>query len=221
MSDQYDPKENETISGNDAEEENVVSVWSGSGNMRFFRRRYFDGFTFYETLNAQGKREMHNVYTGTWYTQELSRAQRNRNRLVYVLSLLAGVVLLLLGATREIPINSKVYGAAPAFAGLVGFGWMMMAIFNEFTVPQRRTIGDYRAASLSLQRSGLMCAICAGLTVLLTVVFGLIGGVKPGAHVLAAACELASAAAGWLVRQIESKVEYGQERSKDAGKYTM
>ena len=221
MADLYDPKNNETVPGNDGGEEDVVSVWHGSGNMRFFRRRYFDGFTFYETVNEKGKREMHNVYTGTWYTQELSPAQRKRNRVAYVCLCLLGAALLLLGATRVIPINSRVYGAAPAFAGLIGFGWMLVSIYNEFTVPQRRTIGEYRAASLSLRRSGLLCAVCGALTFLLTVVFGLIDGVKPVAHVLAAASELFAAAAGYLVRRIEGKVEYSQERSKDAGKYTM
>lgn len=221
MSDLYDPRENDTAAGKDEPEENVVSVWSGSGNMKFFRRRYFDGHTFYETLDENGKRVLHNVYTGTWYTQELSREKRSRNRLAYVVLFLVGAALLLLGCTRVIPINSRAYGATPAFAGLLGFGWMLVAIINEFTVPQRRTIGDYRAASLGLKRSGLMTAICSGLTFLLTVVFGLIGKTKPGAHVIAAACELGAAAAGYAVRYIESRVEYSQERSKDAGKYTM
>ena len=134
---------------------------------------------------------------------------------------LLGALALFLGCTRVIPVNSRVYGATPAFVGLLGFGWMLVAVYNEFTVPQRRTVGEYRAASLSLRRSGLLCAVCAGLTFLLTVVFGLIDGVKPGAHVLAAACELFAAAAGYLVRRMEGKVEYSQERSKDAGKYTM
>ena len=221
MSEQYDPREADATPENNEAEENVVSVWSGSGNMKFSRRRYFDGFVFYETLNEKGKRELHKVYTGTWYTQELSPAQRKRNRLIYVLLCLAGAALLLLGCTRVININSKLYGAAPAFAGLFGFGWMAVAVFNEFTVPQRRTIGEYRAASLSLRRSGLLCAISCGLTFLLTVIFGLIGGGELWVHVLAAASELVAAVAGYLVRHIESRVEYSQERSKDAGKYTM
>lgn len=221
MSDLYDPKGNETVPGNDDVEENVVSVWYGSGNTRFFRRRRFDGYTFYETLDENGKRVMHNVYTGVWYTQELDRPQRIRNRVAYVLLFLLGTALLLLGTTRVIPINSRAYGAAPAFAGLVAFGWMMVGIFNEFTVPQRRTIGEYRAASLALKRSGLMAAICCGLTFLLTVIFGLVGGVKPGAHVLAAVSELAAGAAGYAVHRIESRVKHSEKVSEDAGKYTM
>lgn len=221
MSDWNEPRDNEINPEQPEETVPVISVWKGSGNTRLFRRRYFDGFTFYETLDEKGKRVMHNVYTGFWYTQELSRTQRNRNRAAYVLLFLLGAALLLLGATRVIPVNSRPYGALPAFVGLAGFVWMLVAVCNEFTVPQRRTIGEYRASSLALQRSGLLCAISCTLLFLLTVIFAFVNGTKPGAHALAAGCELLAAAAGFLVRYLESRVEYSKKVSEDAGKYEM
>ena len=203
------------------EEEQVVSVWYGSNNQKFFRRRYFDGYTYYETLRPNGKTQMHSVYTGYWHTPRLSKEERRRNRILYVLLWLFGTVLLFIGCTRYIGINSKAYGATPAFAALFAYGWMMVAIFNEFTVPLRRTIGDYRASSLSLQRSGLMASICCCATFVLTVVFLFIDNNKIGLHLLAAGCELASAVLAFLVRHIESKVVFDKELSEYAGKYTM
>ena len=40
-------------------EENVVSVWHGSGNTAWFRRRWFEGYPQYETLEPDGRRVMH------------------------------------------------------------------------------------------------------------------------------------------------------------------
>ena len=205
---------------NAKEEENVVSVWYGSGNQSFFRRRYFDGYTQYETLNEHGKLERHNVYTGVWYIQQLTKEQRRRNRLLYILLCLAGAAALVYGSTRPLAANLRWYGGTPAFAGFFGFGWIGVAIFNEFTVPQKRTIGDYRASSMGLKRAGLLACIGSGLIALISLIYACIG-TQTGAHLLAALAELVSAAAGLAVRLLESRVVYEEKISDLAGKYTM
>ena len=203
------------------DEENVVSVWYGSGNGKFFRRRYFDGFTQYETLEADGKKVLHNVYVGYWYTQKLDRAARIRHRAAYILLFLIAAALTLIGCTRSIAANMPPYSGLFAFAGLLGCGWMAVSVFNEFTVPEKRTIGDYRASSLGLKRSGLMVTIACGLLAVTTLVFTCIGSEKTGLHLLAFGCELVAAACGMAVRVLESKVPYDKKLSELAGKYRM
>ena len=203
------------------EVENVISVWKGSSEEKFFRRRWFEGYTQYETLDADGKTRMHNVYTGMWYTQQLDKKQQRQHRLIYTVSVLLGFALLLFGSTRYIPVNARAYGAIPPFAGMLAFGWMGVGTFNEFTIAQRRTIGEYRSSSTYLKQSGLVAAICGGVSCLLTLVFIIVDRNKVGLHLLAAGSELLAAALGWLVRSVESKVVYEEKMSKDAGKYTM
>ena len=202
------------------EDENVVSVWHGSGNDKFFRRRYFDGFTQYETLDSNGKRELHNVYTGVWYIQQLSKEQRNRRRLLYVALWLVAMAGLAFGATRSVMANIRWYGGLAAFAGLYGLGWIAVGIFNEFIVPQRRTIGDYRASSLGMKRGGLLAIIGCGGVAVISLVYVFMG-VQVGAHLLAGAAELVAAALAAGIRFLESKVVYEQKISEYAGKYTM
>ena len=214
--------EEETPSAIPEEEvENVISVWKGSSEEKFFRRRWFEGYTQYETLDPDGKTRMHNVYTGMWYTQQLDKKQQRQHRLIYTLSVLLGFALMLFGSTRYIPINARAYGALLPFAGMIAFGWMGVGTFNEFTIAQRRTIGEYRASSVYLEQSGLVTAICGSASCLLTLVFTIVDGSKVGQHLLAAGSELLAAALGWLVRSVESKVVYEEKMSKDAGKYTM
>lgn len=203
------------------EKENVVSVWHGSGNTAFFRRRYFDGFTQYETLDENGKLERHNVYTGTWYTQDLTREARIRTRCIYVLLWLAGAALLLLGCTRSVAVNMTLLSALPAFVGLFGFGWIAVGLFNEFTVPVRRTVGEYRASSKSIQRGALMAGAAAAVCGLVTLGWAIFVRAQIGTHLLIAGGELASAAAAFVLRALERRVRYLETRSADAGKYTM
>lgn len=202
------------------EPENVVSVWHGSGNEKFFRRRYFDGFTQYETLDEHGKLERHNVYTGVWYIQQLTKQQRNRRRIGYVILWLAAVAALVFGVTRPVAANIRWYGGVPAFAGLYGLGWIAVGLFNEFTVPQKRTIGDYRASSLGIKRGGLLAILGSGLITVVSLIHVFLG-VQIGAHILAAVAELLSLALSAAIRVLESKVVYEQKISEDAGKYTM
>jgi len=200
--------------------ERVISVWHGSGNEKFFRRRYFDGYTQYETLEDNGKKVMHNVYTGMWYTQELDKKGRITHRLAYLGLMLLGIALMLYASTRYIKANDP-YAGLPEFTCLYAFCWVGVALVNELIVPQKRTIGDYRATSLGFRRAGIMAAVSGAAAAVITLGFGIFGGEKVGLHLLAALAELAAGAAGYLIRYLESKVPYTQKISDLAGKYTM
>ena len=91
-------------------EENVVSVWYGSGNTKWFRRRHFEGYTQYETLEPNGKKVMHHVYTGYYYTQELDKEGRIKHRIVYIAFAVIAAALLLFGSTRYIAANMRWFG---------------------------------------------------------------------------------------------------------------
>ena len=202
-------------------EENVVSVWYGSGNTKWFRRRHFEGYTQYETLEPDGKRVMHHVYTGYYYTQELDREGRIKHRIVYSAFALIAAALVLFGSTRYIAANMRWFGGVPAFAALFGLAWVLYGVVNDLLVPQKRTIGDYRASSLSVIRGGLVAAIASGVLAVVTVVYVILGSEKVGLHLLAAAAELVAGGLAFLVRWLESKVKYTKTRSELAGKYTM
>lgn len=202
-------------------EENVVSVWHGSGNTSWFRRRWFDGYTQYETLEENGKRVMHHVYTGYWYIQELDERGRRQHRIAYIGLVLISAALLLFGSTRTIAANIHWPGGVPAFIGLFALAWALYGVVNDFIVPQKRTIGDYRASSLSIIRGGLVCAIASGVLALVTLVYAVIGSAGPWLHVLAAAAELAAGALAFAAYRMEKKVKYTKKQSELAGKYTM
>ena len=202
-------------------EENVVSVWYGSGNTKWFRRRWFDGYTQYETLEPNGKKVMHNVYTGYWYIQELDERGRWQHRIVYFAFAIFAAALLLFGSTRVIAANIHWFGGVPAFVGLFGLAWALYGVVNDCIVPQKRTIGDYRASSLSVIRGGLMAAIACGVLVLVTLVYTILGSPKTGLHLLAAAAELVAGGLAYVVHWLETKVKYTKKQSELAGKYTM
>ena len=202
-------------------EENVVSVWYGSGNTKWFRRRHFEGYTQYETLEPNGKRVMHHVYTGYYYTQELDQRGRWQHRIAYIVLSLLSAALILFGSTRVIAANIHWPGGVPAFAGLFGLAWVLYGVVNDFIVPQKRTIGDYRASSLSIERGGLVSAIACGVLAVVTLVYALIGSEKTMLHLLAAAAELVAGALAFWINRLETKVQYTQSRSELAGKYTM
>ena len=235
--------EKKAASGDSRPEENVVSVWHGSGNTSWFRRRWFEGYTQYETLEEDGRKVMHNVYTGYWYIQELDQRERRQHRIVYILLSLAGEALLLFGCTRVIAANWRWPCGLPAFVGLFSLLWALYGVVNDFIVPQKRTIGDYRASSLSILRGGLVCAVASCLLAVITLVFAVIciadpelhvlgeyvkhmmslhpDFASPGLHVLTAAAELAAAALAFLEYRMEKKVKYTKKQSELAGKYTM
>ena len=202
-------------------EENVVSVWHGSGNTNWFRKRWFDGYTQYETLEPNGKRVMHSVYTGYWYIQELDKRGRWQHRIAYTVLALVSVGLLLFGSTRYIAANVHWPGGVPEFCGFFGLCWLLYGVVNDCIVPQKRTIGDYRASSLSIKRGALIAAIACGVAALVTVGYAVAGSAKTGLHLLAAGAELVAGALSFLAWRLECKVKYTEKLSELAGKYTM
>ncbi len=202
-------------------DEEVISVWEGSGNNKFHQRRFFEGYTQYVTLDTDGKRHRYNVYTGYWYTQQLTKQERTRHKLLNILFFLVGAAALVFGSTRTLPANASWMSAIPAFAGMYAFCWIAIAIINEFAVPQKRTIGDYRASSLGLKRGGMMALISSGVTLLVTLGYLIAGAGDARLTLIAAACELVAAAAGFLVWRLERKVVYDKTLSELAGKYQM
>lgn len=213
--------EAEPRSAENTPEENVVSVWYGSGNTKWFRKRWFDGYTQYETLEPNGKKVMHNVYTGYYYTQELDQRGRWTHRAAYILLALAAAALMLFGSTRAIAANMHWPGGVPAFAGLFGLVWVLYGVVNDFLVPQKRTIGDYRATSKSILRGGLVAAVAAAVLMVVTLVYTLLGSENTGLHLLSAGAELVTAVLAALIAWLEKKVKYTESRSELAGKYTM
>lgn len=205
----------------DPEEENVINVWKGSGTASWFRRRHFDGYTQYETMEENGKRVLHNVYTGVYYTPDLEKDQIIKHRILYIFLILAGLVLILYSSTRVITANTRAYIGLPQGATFFGFCWAAYGVINDFIVPKRRTIGDYRSSSRSIERGGLVAAIASALTAVITLVYMIIGVKKIGLHVVAMVGEFASAACGFFLWKVESKVVYNENISKLAGKYTM
>lgn len=202
-------------------EENVVSVWYGSGNTKWFRRRWFDGYTQYETLEPNGKKVMHHVYTGYWYIQELDERSRWQHRIVYTFFALVSGALLIFGSTRTIAANMHWPGGVPAFVGLFGLAWLLYGVVNDCLVPQKRTIGDYRATSLSVIRGGLTAAIASGVLTLVTIGYAIAGSEKTWLHILCALAELIAGGLALLTRWLETKVKYTKKQSELAGKYTM
>ena len=203
------------------EEENVINVWHGTGNTSWFRRRWFEGYTQYQTLGPNGKKITHNVYTGYWYIQELDRRGRWQHRIAYIVLALLSCALLLFGATRVISANVHWMGGVPAFVGLFCLGWALYGVVNDFIVPPKRTIGDYRSSSLSIIRGGLVSAIASGVLAVVTLIHAAIGSPKTGLHLLAAAAELVAGGLAFCIYCIEKKVKYTEKQSELAGKFTM
>ena len=202
-------------------EENVVSVWYGSGNTKWFRKRRFDGYTQYETLEPNGKKVMHHVYTGYYYTQELDERGRWQHRIVYIGFAVFAAALILFASTRYIAANMHWPGGVPAFVSLFGIAWALYGVVNDFIVPQKRTIGDYRASSKSIIRGALVSAIASGVLMIVTLVYTVIGSERTGLHLLAAFAELVAGCLAAVVSWLETKVKYTESRSELAGKYTM
>lgn len=221
MDNEQDRLDQETPVPETEPEENVVSVWYGSGNTKWFRRRRFDGYTQYETLEPNGKKVMHHVYTGYYYTQELDKRGRRIHRAAYTALALAAGAALLFGSTRTVAANIHWPGGVPAFVGLFGLAWVLYGVVNDLLVPQKRTIGDYRASSLSVIRGALVAAAASGVLVLVTVGYAVATKTDVGLHLLAAGAELVSGVLALLAWRLEKKVKYTQTRSELAGKYTM
>ncbi len=215
------PADSGSAPASEEPEEKVISVWYGSGNTKWFRRRWFEGYTQYETLEPNGKTVLHHVYTGYWYTQELDQRGRWLHRAAYIAIGLAGIALLLFGSTRVVAANMHWQGGVPAFVGLMGFCWALYGVVNDFIVPQKRTIGDYRSTSLSIIRGSLTSAIASGVLMLVTIIYTIIVREKTGLHLLSAAAELVAGGLALLAFLVEKKVTYTKTQSELAGKYTM
>ena len=187
------------------------SIRRGFGTTAIFRRRYFEDFSQYETLDSEGRKVVRFVYTGYWYTQELDQRGRVRHRIAYTLLALLGAAFVILAATRPIVVNVSLIGGLPEVVAVFCFALVLYGVINDCIVPQRRTIGDYKSSSRSIVRGGTLACIASGVACMATLVYAVIYKYGVAQHLLAAAAELIACGLGYLIRRIEENVKYTKD----------
>jgi hypothetical protein len=174
--------------------------------------RHFEGYTEMQITEPNGSRKITRVYTGQYYSQDMSGKHRILNRLLYAALYIAAVALFLFCASAS---NTTWYITAAQALAVLGFFRMLYVLINYMTAPQKMEVGFYRATSGPLIKSSRITAIALWLLSLLTLIYILLHTDKNViAELIYMAGYVCSGVAVFLISLFESRITYNRTRSE-------
>jgi hypothetical protein len=179
--------------------------------------KYFEGTS--ETLvtgkNGKGKRIIR-VYTGLYYSQDMTGKRRILNRLLFTGLYLGAAALFAFCASLETASNRTWYVTFPEALSFIGLFWMLYVLINYMTAPRDMTVGCYHSTSGPLIKSGRLTAISLGLLTLTQLIYALLSAEENRlSGLLSAAGFAASSAAVYAIGAIDSQITYTRTRSEN------
>lgn len=168
--------------------------------------RFFSGYSEFNAPRADGRSfSIQRVYTGNYYSQDLTARQRTWLRLRLACAYLVAVLLFGWSATRPLPVNTQWYMVITQAASLFFLSWVFISFIYYFSAPTRMTVAEYRFSSLGFTRASFGAVINLGLGALAAVLYALLHGSEPAGPVLL--CGL-----GFLLAALASLTAYRTER---------
>lgn len=170
--------------------------------------KYFEDYTEYRRMGANGRMKLVREYTGVWYRQKLSLCPYLLIRILYVL-LSADMVFMLIQAGCRLAPTAWYLTISEFMTVLVLTALSYILLINYVFAPRAMTVGQYKSASVSLGRISLAAAGCFAadtLFVLLSFFLSQTGSGK--GTVMAAAQFLACVLSALAMSVIERRVPY-------------
>lgn len=179
-------------------------------------RRHFAGYKEIVELDEQGRERTIRVYAGKLYTPELTRGQRIALKLAYPAIWLLAAADLLFFSMLRLTISYVWYGALAQTAALAGLLWILMGLINYMLTSAQRTVGEWRASTVSLKRSTLVTAAAYVLCFLTGLVHSFYSGEEPGLQLQYLLGSAAGAGLLILWNRLEAGVVYTVTDSEDS-----
>lgn len=172
--------------------------------------RFFEGYSEFTAPKPDGKgTRIQRIYTGDYYRQDLTKAQRILLRVLYVALFLGAAYLFVSSAILPLASNSTWYVVLTQVASLPFLFWIVIAFVSYLPASRDMTIHEYRTSSLALQKATLGAAVSLGLAAVTTSVFALLNpSAGSAAQLLCAVKYLAGGLLALSMNGVEKKVGY-------------
>lgn len=172
--------------------------------------KHFEGYTEYRRLQQNGSTKLIREYTGKWYQQSLTSAQRIGLRVLHLLLFVLMTACFILAGTSAGTSGASWYAAIVGLASILfmtAMGYTLL--INYLFAPVRMTIGEYKSASGSLKVTAIGVAVCNLLGALMTLVYMVLHMKTIGVGLLITIAEyLLSGAIALLIYKLESSIKY-------------
>jgi hypothetical protein len=172
--------------------------------------KYFEGTSETLVTGSGGKsKKILRVYTGMYYSQDISSKRWKLNRLLFAGLYLCAAVLFTFFASVKNAGNRTWFITLPEALSFFGFFRMLYVLFSYMTVPRDMTAGCYRSTSGPLIKSGRITAIALGLLTLMQMIYTLLFAKEDRfSGTLSAAGFAISGIAVYAISALESHIMY-------------
>ncbi len=125
--------------------------------------RFFSGYSEYYAPRSNGIGfTIHRLYTGDYYSQDLTPKQKFWLRIRLVLTYLFAVMLFSWSSTRLLRLNTVSYMVFAQAASLFFLSWIFIALVAYLSAGEKMTIAEYQSSSRGLIKANLGASISLG-----------------------------------------------------------
>lgn len=178
---------------------------------------YFEGYTETRVVKPNGRgTKILRVYTGIYYTQDMTDRRWKLNRILFSALYLCSTVLFLLCASLNISSNKSWYVALPEILSFFGLFWMLYILVNYMITPRSMTVGCYRSTSKPIIKSSRLTAAALGLSAFMQLVYMFQHIYEnPLSGVLCSVGFFGSSATIFILGTLESHITYKKTHSEN------
>lgn len=182
---------------------------SGSAFHSSFYHRYFEGYTEAKVQGKNGRKKIMRVYTGQYYSQNLSDRKWKENKIFFLFLYLTAVVLFIFFAAINKDNNKIWFTELSETLVFLAFFWMLYVILNYLAAPRNMTINQYRSSSVMLIKSGKVATIAAWFAAVMQIVYVCLPESTDKRYGMICAIAYGfSGLAVWYLTVLESKMKY-------------
>ena len=183
--------------------------------------RYFEGYTEYPRMSADGRLKIVRVYTGVYYRADLSALHYALSRAGYILLWILAVICQATAIIADYSYNYTPYVTVFEALGIPASFALMLAVFNAALTERRLKIRQYRTVhnlTVIIAMTGAVIHLVTALSMILNIIIMCAAGngiwAGPVKLFIAATCFFAV----WFIeRRIPYITEENPEKSGPGG----
>ncbi|MDR1801450.1 MAG: hypothetical protein LBQ95_06400 [Lachnospiraceae bacterium] len=138
------------------------NMYADPGRKSFQNRayhKYFEGYSETKVADKNGKMHIKRVYTGTYYSQNISAKTRNVLRSLIILLFLLSAFMFIFSASRRNNANITIYATALQALSLIIYLRLLYVLIRYIAAPIKMDIGTFNATSAPLINASRFTAI--------------------------------------------------------------
>lgn len=176
----------------------------------YYHKRY-EGYMENIVTDVKGRRRIHRVYVGEYYSQDISAKNRVLIRILYIFLYLLSVACFIFVSSRNSKSNYVIFIQIICFLLIMAMLMMMLFLVSYITSPKSMTVWEHYAGPVRIKVTSAAIAILLGIEALAVIIFVIFhSDIILWDEIVNIVGYLIASMSMFLINRVENKIQYNK-----------